>query len=89
MQGTLADKGREMQRAVREAAEGVTAATNDMHDLELEASDSKERCAQLLAQRERLQVEASQQCAAASAARDHARRLQVILLTSIHRRSHI
>ena len=70
MQGTVANKGRQMQRAVRDAAQGVTEVCAGMRGLEAQASHSNDRCSAL-------QSEVSEQSAAAASAHNTATHLRV------------
>ena len=74
----MADKGRQMQQAVQDAAQGVSQASVGMRDLEAEASHSKDRCSALEAERDYLQAEVSEHCAAAASAHESAARLRVL-----------
>lgn len=78
VQGSLEDKGRQMQQAVHDATLDMSAACVDMRDLEAEASHSKDRCSELEAERDYLQAEVTEHCAAAASARDEVQRLQVL-----------
>jgi chromosome segregation ATPase len=80
VQGNLADKGRQMQQVVRDAADGVSAACESMRDLQAHASHSKDRLVELEAERDYLQAEVNEHSSAAASARDDAARLQVLLI---------
>lgn len=79
MQGSVKDKGRRLQKTVKTASQGVSAARMGIHDMDTERRLSKDRCNELEQERNYLQIEVTEHSADAASTRHELKRLKVLL----------